>query len=76
MKESKSFIVHFYKKTETDKFELIIAAAGVGENSSDAVESAKNAVKVEYPDVLQAAWTAYEHHTKLPSGPIPELMPQ
>ena len=76
MKEKKSYIFHFYKSIENNRLELIVAAAGVGENAYDAVDSAINSVKEEYPSVAQSLWTAYEHHTMLKPGQLPAMMPQ
>lgn len=76
MKEDKSFIVHFYNAVENNRLELIVAAAGVGENGHAAAESARISVKGEYPSVVQSLWVAYEHHTKLTPGPLPALMPR
>lgn len=72
----KTFIVHFYKKSEDGKFELIVAASGIGDKSGDAVESAIASVKDAYPEVLKSLWTAYETHMTLTPGRLDELMPK
>ena len=68
-----SYIFRFTKKDADGSTVLIVKAAGVGKDVGDAVESAKNAVKDEYPEVIKTsicAWTAEPHHMKLKPGKL------
>lgn len=68
-----SYIFRFSKKGANGDTLLIVKAAGAGNNVGEAVESAKNAVKSEYPGVLKTcfcAWTAELHHMKLEPGKL------
>lgn len=69
----KSYIFRFTKKNADGDTSLIVKAAGIGNDVGEAVESAKNAVKAEYPEVLKTsicAWTAEPHHMKLEPGKL------
>ena len=66
----KSYIVEFYTQGDDGNNVLIVKAAGNGKDSGEAMESAKSAVKSEYPAVTSSLYIARKHHMKLTPGKL------
>ena len=66
----RTFIITFYVLDEKNNPHEIVQAAGIGDCHGAAVETARNALKEEYPEIETYQWTAIGHPTELKVGKL------